>query len=304
MARVVFLGTPQAAVPSLHELTRHHEVVSVITQPDRPKGRSGRPVPPPVKTAAIDLGLAVAQPQSRGELTSAVSEAGPVDIGVVVAFGRILGREALEIPSHGMVNAHFSLLPRWRGAAPVERALLAGDPMTGVTIIRLDEGLDTGQVLTAQAVDIEPDENGGELTRRLADLAARLLGQTLGHYLTGDLVPVGQTDEGATYADKLTAQDRSLDAGGDVSSFVSRVRALAPEPGATLQIDGDPIQVLAVRRHHGAVPVGHWRVVDGAPVVGVSDGSVELLVVKRPGKRTMDGMAWVRGLRKSSGAVA
>ena len=196
MARVVFLGTPQAAVPSLHELTRHHEVVSVITQPDRPKGRSGRPVPPPVKTAAIDLGLAVAQPGSRGELTSAVSEAGPVDIGVVVAFGRILGREALEIPSHGMVNAHFSLLPRWRGAAPVERALLAGDPMTGVTIIRLDEGLDTGPVLTAQAVDIESDENGGELTRRLADLAARLLGQTLGHYLTGDLVPVEKTDEG------------------------------------------------------------------------------------------------------------
>lgn len=304
MARVVFLGTPEAAVPSLIETARHHDVVAVVTQPDRPKGRSARPVTSPVKIAALDLGLPVAQPETRDQFSATVSEAAPLDIGVVVAFGRILRRELLEIPTHGMVNVHFSLLPRWRGAAPVERALIAGDPMTGVTIIRLDEGLDTGPVLTAQAIDIEPDENGGQLTRRLADIGARLLVHALDDYLSGGMVPVEQTHEGATYADKITARDRRLDPDGDVSSFVARVRGLAPRPGATLLIDETPHKVLAAREHPASVPARNWEVVDGAPVVGLDDGSVELLMIQPPGKREMDGGSWLRGLRETSGGVA
>lgn len=304
MARVVFLGTPEAAVPSLKELSRHHDVVTVITQPDRPRGRSGRPAAPPVKTTAQELGLDIAQPEDRGQLAAAVSDSAPLDVGVVVAFGRILRPEILDKPAHGMINVHFSLLPRWRGAAPVERALLAGDAMTGVTIIRLDEGLDTGPVLTAQAIDVEPEEDGGALTRRLANLGGRLLVQALAGYLSGEIVPVEQTDEGATYADKITASDRPLDALGDVDSFVARVRALAPRPGAILQIDGAPHKVLAARAHPARVAIRGWEAVDGAPVVGMRDGSVELMVIQPPGKRAMDGASWVRGLRETSGAIA
>lgn len=304
MARVVFLGTPEAAVPGLLEVARCHDVVVVVTQPDRPKGRSAVPVAPPVKVAALELGLAVAQPENREELNALVSAAAPLDVGVVIAFGRILSPKLLETPSHGMVNVHFSLLPRWRGAAPVERALIAGDPMSGVTIIKLDEGLDTGPVLTAQAIDIGPSENSGELTRRLADLGARLLVDVLDDYISGGVVPVEQADEGATYADKITARDRPLDPNGDVAAFVSRVRGLAPRPGATLDIAETTHKILAARPHPAEIRAGSWEVRDGVPVVGVGNGSVELLIVQPPGKREMAGSSWARGLRETSGVVA
>lgn len=304
MARVVFLGTPDAAVPSLHEVARQHDVVAVVTQPDRPRGRSGRPVASPVKIAAVDLGLPIAQPEDGEELVAAFSGLAPIDVGVVVAFGRILRTDVLEMGRLGMVNVHFSLLPRWRGAAPVERALMAGDAMTGVTIIKLDEGLDTGPVLTAQAIDIAPEETGGALTTRLADLGARLLSDGLAGYLSGEIVPLEQSDEGVTYANKITAQDRPLGVDGGVPAFLSKVRALAPRPGATLDIDSTPHKVLAARSHEADVPAGKWQVFDDVPVVGISGGSIELLVVQPPGRRAIDGESWVRGLRETSGVVA
>ncbi|HSM44083.1 MAG TPA: methionyl-tRNA formyltransferase, partial [Acidimicrobiia bacterium] len=179
MARVVFLGTPGAAVPTLETLIAEHEVGLVVTQPDRPQGRSSKPVPPPVKVSASAHDIGVAQPQTREELARVIGHHAPFDVGIVVAYGRILRPEVLELPGNGMLNVHFSLLPRWRGAAPVARALMAGDEMTGVTIIKLDEGLDTGPVLTAQAIDISKSDNAGELTDRLARLGARLVANVL-----------------------------------------------------------------------------------------------------------------------------
>lgn len=301
MSRVVFLGTPDAATPTLHALREPFDVGLVITQPDRPKGRSRRPVPPPVKEAAQQLGLPVAQPTSASELQDAIASGGPFDVGVVVAYGRILRPEVLTLPKAGFLNVHFSLLPRWRGAAPVERALMAGDEMTGVTIIRLDEGMDTGPVLTAQAVDIHPFETGGELTERLAALGARLLASALGGYLSGELEPVPQVEEGATYAQKITSADRHLDISATPEEFVNRVRALAPDPAATLEIDGDRHKILQATDSDVSPETGSWVDHAGTPVVGVGGGGVEILELQPPGKTPQTGEDWLRGRRRSEG---
>ena len=303
MVRVVFLGTPTAAQPALGALASDLDVGLVVTQPDRPRGRSKNPVPPPVKVTAAGLALPTSQPENRSELHSAIREAGPFDVGVVVAFGQILRPEVLDLPTHGFLNIHFSLLPRWRGAAPVARALMAGDGMTGVTIMKLDEGLDTGPVLTAQAVDILPDENAGELTERLAHVGSRLLMQCIGPYLTGEMTPVAQSDEGLTYAEKITADDRPLSTSLSPEEFTDRVRGLAPEPGATLHIDGKPFRVVRVDVSDQAVLPGSWESHGGWPVIGLAEGSIRIRTIQAAGKRAMSGEDWLRGSRRKSGTV-
>lgn len=303
MIRVVFLGTPAAAVPTLAGLVSRYDVGLVVTQPDRPRGRSRKPAPSAVKLAARERGLLVAQPESSSEIVEVISEHGPFDLGVVVAYGRVLSPEVLEMPGAGLLNVHFSLLPRWRGAAPVARALIAGDTMTGVTIIKIDEGLDTGPVLTAQAVDIAPEEDAGRLTERLAVVGGRLTVDQIPGFLSGTVTPVPQRDEGVTYAAKLTAADRPLNLDGSAQSFVAKVRGLSPTPGAVLGIDGEPHRVLAARPHDHAPSAGYWQDIDGSPVVAVGDGGVEIVTLQPPGKRPMDGAAWLRGLRVTSGRV-
>jgi len=245
----------------------------------------------------------VIQPSSGEEIRLALESAQAIDLAVVVAYGRLIRPDVLSIPAYGMLNVHFSLLPRWRGAAPVARALLAGDPMTGVSIIRLDEGLDTGPVLTAQAVDIGPEETAGELTERLAVLGGRLVTEVIPGYLAGSVIPVAQSDEGLTDAAKLVASDRPLDVTGTTRDAVNRVRALSPEPGATLTIDDEIVQVLRARPHEAAPHIGTWAVVEGVPVAGFGDGGVELVEIKPPGKGVMAGSAWLRGRHRSSGVV-
>lgn len=303
MPRVAFLGTPQAAVPTLEALASAHDVVLAITQPDRPKGRSKRPHPPPVKETAGHIGIPVAQPRAKGEIEEALEGAGPLDLGVVVAYGRILTPVALQIPAHGMLNVHFSLLPRWRGAAPVSRALMAGDAMTGVTIMKLDEGLDTGPILTAQAVDILAGENAGELTDRLAPLGARLLIGSVDDYVSGELQPVPQSDDGATYAAKLEADDRPIDPAGRVADVLGQIRGLAPSPAATLRIDDEPHKVLSARRSETSPPQGRWQIVANSPVVGLADGGIEIVSLQPPGKTVQDGRAWANGRRTDAGTV-
>jgi len=303
MARTVFLGTPTSAVPTLHALASKHEVALVITQPDRPRGRSKKPLPPPVKGAAQHLELEVAQPESHAELLETLADVAPVDLGVVVAYGRIIRPETLRLPESGFLNAHFSLLPRWRGAAPVARALMAGDSMTGVTIIVLDEGLDTGHVLTAQAVDIDSGENAGELTERLARMGARLLVDTIGPYLAGELEPKRQTGDGASYADKIESSDRPLRSTDTIESAVNRVRGLAPDPAATLNIDGEAHKVLDVTRAYASPPQGRWQILERVPVVGLADGGIELISLQPPGKKPMSGAAWARGRRERGGTI-
>lgn len=303
-ARVVFLGTPEAAVPTLRAVSRDHEVSLVITQPDRPRGRSGQPVPTPIKQEALSLGLPIAQPDNRTALLDSIATSGDFDVGVVVAYGRILRPEVLDLPTMGFLNAHFSLLPRWRGAAPVARALLAGDPMTGVTIMRLDEGLDTGPVLTAQAIDITPDENCGRLTARLASLGARLLTASIDPYLAGDLEPVVQSDDGVTYADKIEPADRPIDITAGSATIVNQVRALSPSPAATLDIDGDRHKILEVRPHEAGPSPGTWVTVARAPVIGTADGGLQIVRLQPPGRTAQTGAEWARGRRRDSGLVA
>lgn len=303
MTRLVFLGTPRSAVPTLESLASQFDVGLVVTQPDRPRGRSGTPAPPPVKVKAQELSIEVVQPSKSSEIAASITDRGHFDLGVVVAYGRILRPDVLGLPRLGLLNLHFSLLPRWRGAAPVARALLAGDEMTGVTIIKIDEGLDTGPVLTAQAVDISPTENAGALTERLAHVGARLITDVIPRYVSGEMVPVEQSDDGLEYADKVTPDDRPLELGGSAQEFVSRVRALAPKPGATLDIDGDRFKILAAQAVTHDIPRGEWRAVDGQPVIGVGDGAVALLELQPPGKRSMSGEDWLRGARKSRGVA-
>jgi len=304
MNRIAFLGTPGAAVPTLRALAERHEIAVVITQPDRARGRGRDLSAPPVKAEATRLGIDVAQPESSEGIEHALQSAGELDLGVVVAYGRILKPGALGAPARGMLNVHFSLLPRWRGAAPVARALMEGDPMSGVTIIRLDEGLDTGPVLTAQGVDIEPGETAGELTSRLAGVGARLLVSVIPAYMSGDLEPVPQSDEGMTYAAKIEPGERAIEVGGKREAEVNRVRALSPEPGAVLVIDGEPYQVLRARLHQVTPETGTWLAAGGAPVVGLADGGLELVELLPPGKRPMSGEAWLRGRRRQAGTVA
>lgn len=302
MARIVFLGTPGSAVPALEMLTATQEVTLVITQPDRPKGRSKTPQPSPVKQAAERLEIEVKQPTSNADLLEVLKGVAP-QLGVVVAYGRIIRPEALRVPESGFLNVHFSLLPRWRGAAPVARALMAGDTMTGVTIMKLDEGLDTGPVLTAQAIDIAGGEDAGELTSRLARMGARLLSDSIEPYLSHDLVATPQSNEGATYAEKIESSDRPIRASDDVTTVLNRVRALAPEPAATLAIDGETHKVLEVTPADVAPPQGRWQLVDGVPVVGHSDGGVELVSIQPPGKSPMSGADWARGRRETAGTI-
>jgi methionyl-tRNA formyltransferase len=303
MARIVFLGTPDSAVPTLEMLTATHEVALVITQPDRPKGRSKTPQPPPVKQAAERLQIEVGQPTSSADLLEVLEGVAPIQLGVVVAYGRIIRPEALRVPESGFLNVHFSLLPRWRGAAPVARALMAGDTMTGVTIMKLDEGLDTGPVLTAQAIDIGREEDAGELTSRLARMGARLLSDSIEPYLSHDLVATPQSNEGTTYAEKIESSDRPIRASDDVTTVLNRVRALAPDPAATLAIDGETHKVFDVSPADVAPPQGRWQLVDGVPVVGHSDGGVELVSIQPPGKSPMSGADWARGRRETAGTI-
>ena len=304
MARVVFLGTPEAAVPTLEQLASRHDVALVVTQPDRARGRSGTPTAPPVKEAAIRLGISVEQPESAEGLVGALREHGPFDVGVVVAYGRILRPDALETPEHGMINVHFSLLPRWRGAAPVARAILAGDPMTGVTIMRLDEGLDTGPILNAQAIDILDDDDAGGLTARLAGLGARLLVSTLPGYLAGDIEAIAQSDEGLAYAEKIEKRDRPIDVKGHPDDALRRIKALAPRPAATLSIDSEPHKVFAARPIDAHLEPGTWAAVEGRPVVGLAGGAIELVRLQPPGKIAMSGTDWVNGRQDDHGEIA
>jgi methionyl-tRNA formyltransferase len=303
MSRIVFLGTPEAAVPSLDALSDEHDVGLVVTQPDRPKGRSGRPTPPTIKEFAISTGLTVVQPGSPEALSGALQSHGPFDIGVVVAYGRLLRSDVLAIPRHGMINVHFSLLPRWRGAAPVARALMAGDTMTGVTIIKLDEGLDTGPVLTAQALDIDLDVDLGTLTERLAKMGASLLIRARPEFLDGVLRPVEQSDDGMTYAAKVTSEDRSLSVEATPEVFLNHVRGLSPRPGAIIDIDGRPHKILQATTSSHHVKTGSWVSTDGAVVIGVQGGAIEVVLLQPPGKTPQLGPDWARGRRINTGRV-
>lgn len=302
--KTIFFGTPEAAVPVLRRLVGIADVTTVVTRPDRPRGRSRRPVPSAVKLAADELGIAVRQPETSADLHAELGDRTPFDVAVVVAFGLLIRSETLALPRHGFVNVHFSVLPRWRGAAPVQRAMLAGDTRTGVTLMAMDEGLDTGPVLSTASTTIGPHEDAGALTERLAVLGAGLIARWLPAIVAGQVSSTPQDDREAVTARKLASDERWVDLSCEPGTFLAAVRALSPWPGAWVRHDGEPLRI--VRAEIGAIGLapGELTVHAGGLHLGVGDGSVLLLEVQPAGKRGMSAMDWLRGLRSGPGLVS
>jgi len=298
VTRIVFLGSPAEALPALHAAHRTFEVALVVTRPDRPRGRSRRIGPGPVRQAADTLGLPVAQPDDADDLYRCLREAEPFDAGLVVAFGMILRPDVLRLAPHGFLNLHFSILPRWRGAAPVVHALLAGDRRTGVSLMSIDEGLDTGPVGAVASVAVAPDDDAGTLTARLAQLGGRLVGEVVPAVLRGEVVFVRQPEAGATLAPKVAAADARLDLTQDADLLVRRVRAFAPRPGAFVVVAGKRLKVLRASARPGSTEPGILDLADdGVPVLGTGRGLLHLERIQPEGKRPMSGAAWARGVR-------
>ena len=300
--RAVFLGTPAAAVPALAALVQIADVAVVITQPDAPRGRSRRLVSPPIKVAAVEWGIEVSQATDDAQLLSTLRRE-EIDVGVVVAYGRILSRPTLDTTRFGFVNVHFSLLPRWRGAAPVERAILAGDDLTGVSLMVLEEGLDTGPVIAVTESPIDDDETGGMLTARLSCLGADLLSAALPEYLAGKRQPAAQIGAGASHARRLTTGDAVIDPMAGAQAIVRKVRAFNPRPGAWLRAGDTRLKVLQASANDEVVQQGSIVLLAGEAVLGVPDGSVVLNQVQAEGRTSMSGGSWLRGLRVDEIAV-
>ena len=306
MARIVFMGTPHFAVPTLEALAAEHDLVAVVTQPDRPAGRGKKVVASPVKKAAQARALPVFQPPTlrTPEAVERLAAWKP-DVIVVAAFGQLLDTPVLELPPFGCLNIHASLLPRYRGAAPIPAAILAGESLTGVTIMRLDEGLDTGPILAQAELPIQPTDTTGSLTAKLADLGARLLLETLPGWIEGAIQPRPQDDEQATYCRPLRKQDGQLDWTRPAWYLDRQIRACDPWPGAYTTWQGRRLKVLRARPWSdwpGQAEPGQVLALEGGIGVGAGAGILELLVVQLAGKKPLSAETFVRGQRSFLGS--
>lgn len=294
------MGSPDFAVPSLQNLADRYSVVGVITQPDRPAGRGRILTPPPVKQLAQSLGIEVIQPEKlrEPEAQEKLCEWAP-DLIVVTAFGQILRKKVLDLPCYGCVNVHASLLPSWRGAAPIQAAILHGDDYAGATIMLMDPGIDTGPILSQRRTEILPDETAGHLSERLAKIGAELLIETLPGYLSGDIHPYPQDDALSSYAPMLTKEEGRLDFSVPAEVLERCVRAFQPWPGAYLDWQGQPLKVL--RTHVTGCTSGQpgdHCIVDNLPAIVTASGCLALDEVQPAGKRPMPGREFLRGSRQ------
>jgi methionyl-tRNA formyltransferase len=295
--RIVFMGTPEFAVPSLRALASEHQVAAVFTRPDSISGRGSACRPTPVRDAATALGLPVLQPANLrdADAIEELRELSP-ELIVVAAYGLLLPREVLAIPPRGCINVHASLLPRWRGAAPIQWAILEGDEHTGVSIMRMEEGLDTGAY--CRKVHVEVAQKGvEELALELAEEGARALRDALRDIQDDRCVWVEQDDSAATYARKITKADLALSPVLEVVQALRRVRASSAQAPARAAIAGRPVTVTDAREARTHVPEGGVLADRDTLVLGLKDGSIEIAGVKPDGKPLMAGADWARGLR-------
>jgi methionyl-tRNA formyltransferase len=304
--RIVFFGTPEFAVPSLEALLAERaQVVGVVTQPDKPHGRSRSIlVPPPVKQAALRHGLPVLQPdRPRGDVFLASLRHWQPEIGVVVAYGHILRPDVLLLPSRGMINVHASLLPRFRGAAPIHWAIKEGDTETGISIMAMGPGMDTGPVLHRSTIPIGPLETAGTLTEKLAELGADTLVETLALMRLGGIAPVPQDDALATYAPKIDRTVARIDWTGDAAAVSRGIRAFDPQPGAWSTLAGQEIKLFGGRVVAGSGAPGEVLTVEPVLTVAAGQGAVQIDDVKPSGKARMPARDWIRGRGTEKGRV-
>lgn len=303
--RLIFMGTPDFSVPVLQQLmAAGHEIVCVYSQPPRPAGRGQKERPSPVHAFAESHGLLVRTP-TRFKSEDVLNEFAELnaDVAIVVAYGLILPKAALQAPKQGCINIHASLLPRWRGAAPIQRAILAGDAVSGVTIMQMDEGLDTGDMLAVRETKLEPDVTASTLHDRLSAMGAELIVETLAELSAGDIQPRPQPEEGVTYAAKLDKAEGRIDWSNPAIKIDRLVRAFTPWPGVWFEYANERIKVFAVRIVEGSGDIVPGTVLDEALTVACGDGAIQILELQRPGKKRAFAQDVLRGYKIEKGVL-
>lgn len=303
--RLAFMGTPEFSVGVLAELiAAGHEIAAVYTRAPQPSGRGHKLTPSPVHRFADANGLAVRTPVNfKAEEVRGDFAALDLDAAIVVAYGVILPQAALDAPRFGCLNLHASLLPRWRGAAPIQRAIMAGDKVTGVQVMQMQAGLDTGPVLLSETVAISDADTAGSLHDRLAQVAAQLAPRALAALERGALTPTPQTEDGVTYAHKISAAEARIDWSRPAAEIDRHIRGLSPFPGAWFEHDGARVKVLLSRMADGAGAPGEILDTDDRLIVACGDGAVELMTLQRAGKQAQGAPEFLRGFALKQGAV-
>jgi methionyl-tRNA formyltransferase len=297
--KIVFMGSPDFSLSALRLLAENYQVVGVVTQPDRASGRGRELKAPPVKPLALELKIPVIQPEKlrEPEAMQQLRDWNP-DLIVVAAFGQLLRKDVLDLPKYGCINIHASLLPRWRGAAPINAAILAGDEETGVTIMKMDVGLDTGPMLAMKKIRIRRDDTAGSVFQTLSKLGANLLMETLPDYMDGKITPTPQPEEGATYAPMLKKQDGLLDFTSPVVELERRVRAMNPWPGAWFEWNGNVLKVARASISEAkGLGIGSRFTIEGRPAIMSANGALVLDEVQPAGKKAMPGKSFLSGAR-------
>ncbi|HVO65057.1 MAG TPA: methionyl-tRNA formyltransferase [Syntrophales bacterium] len=306
--KIIFMGTPEFAVPSLEILIRHdYQIAGVVTQPDRPRGRGRIPAPPPIKIFAEKYNLPVSQPERMRdqEVIDYFRSLAP-DLVIVAAFGQILPREILEIPKFGCINVHPSLLPKYRGAAPMNWTIIRGEAKTGVTIMFMDEGLDTGDILSQEETMIDPEETFGKLHDRLANMGATLLLKTVKMIVSGDVPCTSQDDSLATYAPRLKKEDGLINWDRDVSQVVNLIRGLSPVPCAYTFYRGKILKIFSARgevSHDAGTPGKIGGETETGLPVSAKNGYVYLQEIQMENKKRMSVRDFLRGFRIPPGDI-
>jgi len=293
------MGSPEFSIPSLQKMIDQQNVVGVVTQPDRPSGRGKIMTSPPVKRLALSYGIPVIQPEKLkdpGVFETLISW--DPDFVVVVAFGQILRQNVLDLPKLGCINVHGSILPRWRGAAPIQASILHGDQETGITIMKMDKGIDTGEILTTKSIPIESNDNTLSLSKKLSDLGADLLDESIKKVLLGEIELQKQDDSLATYAPMIKKEDGFLDSGKSAIDLERQIRAFFPWPGAFIDIGGEKMKILeATVLNQLDINKGERVIVDGFPVMGTRVGCLKILKIQPAGRKAISGKDFLLGYK-------